>query len=48
MNKPLALLFLVFINLPAIAQGLKFKKVALSDTASLTIGMQNLAKNYLL
>lgn len=48
MNKLLTILFLVFINLHAIGQGLKFEKVALSDTASLAMGMQNLAKNYLL
>jgi len=47
MKKILALLLLVLINLPVIGQELQYEKVALSDSTSLAIGIQNLAKDYL-
>jgi putative CocE/NonD family hydrolase len=47
MKKLAAILFLVFINLPILAQELKFEKADLSDSSSLAISMQNLAKDYL-
>jgi putative CocE/NonD family hydrolase len=47
MNKLLTILFLVIINLPIRGQELKFEKIALSDTVSLTKEMQSLAKDYL-
>jgi putative CocE/NonD family hydrolase len=46
MKKLVAILFLVFINLPVLAQELKFKKVALSDATTLNMEMQKLAKEY--
>ena len=47
MKKLPAILFLVILNLSLIAQELKYEKVALSETASLAISIQNLAKDYL-
>jgi len=47
MKKLLAFLFLVIVNLSVTGQNLKFEKVALSDSASLAISIQNLAKDYL-
>ncbi len=47
MKKLLAFLFLVIVNLSVIGQNLKFEKVALSDSASMALSIQNLAKDYL-
>ena len=47
MKKLLAFLFLALVNLCVIGQNLKFEKAALSDSASLSISIQNLAKDYL-
>jgi putative CocE/NonD family hydrolase len=47
MKKLVAILFLVFINLPLLAQELKFEKVARSDSETLALAIQQLAKEYL-
>ena len=47
MKNLLVLLFLILVNLPAIGQTVKFKKVALSDSAAMAVEMGNLAKDYL-
>ncbi len=47
MKKLIIILFLAFIHLPVTGQELTYKKAALSDSASLAVSMQNLAKDYL-
>ena len=47
MKKLLAILFLALVNLSVIGQNLKFEKAVLSDLASLSISIQNLAQDYL-
>ncbi len=47
MKNILIILFLVTVSLTLKGQSIKFEKAALSDTASLTQEMQNLAKDYL-
>ncbi len=47
MKKLLTLLFLALVKLSVIGQNLKIEKAALSDSASLSISIQNLAKDYL-
>ncbi len=47
MKKLIAILVLVFIHLPLLAQDLKFEKVARPDPETLAIEMHQLAKEYL-
>ncbi len=47
MKKLMSILFLVLINLSVIGQELAYHKVSLSDSVSLAISIQNLAKEYL-
>lgn len=47
MKKLVTVLFLVVFNSLVVSQELNFEKAALSDSASLTKSMQNLAKDYL-